>query len=415
MSKVFNKLIAFKSTEEWFLLSAYFMSFSFSLTPFLSSLALTIFIIFSLPNFQRPSKSNLIISDVVLLGFLFLLYVLFLSLTPSLDRALKLTYRILPIFIIPIIIFYTNLHLKINYNSLKKYFIIGVVISCILSLAVGIINSIQYSSFEYLFYFKICEFLHIHPTYFALYILSAIHFIFKIQDNFILRNKIWITILFLLFIFLLQSKIALIVLVSYSMFVLIYFKKNRIKTIVFMVLFWCLFIIGLCFKENRFNEFFIKREAIEIGNLKEDGVSQRAWLWNEAYRQIKKRPLMGYGLGSQSTIFKWNAHKNILENEMSYSNSRAVGIISELNLHNQFIQVFYELGFLGISFYIISIILLVINAIKMGNQDFLVIISFFLIFMLTENLHERQMGIYFYSFIISLLYFEMKKVDYDSK
>lgn len=416
MKDRFKNILAFFGSKKTFLFFTYCLSFSFSLTPFISSLTLIIFCFFSLFHLQKPTKAFFVFSDIVLLSFLFLLYTFSLNFTSFPERAIDLTYRITPIFILPILICFTNLPLKVNYSILKKYFILGIIISCFISLFASLYNYIKSDDIKYFFYYKLGEFLHIHPTYFSLFILTAIHFLINQKDFFLKRNRLWITALFVIIIFLLQSKIAIILLVLYFLFTLIFLKKSNIKFIAFLIsLVLLIIIVALKLKDNRYHEFFKERESIDIGNQMEDGVSQRLWLWSEAYNQLKEKPLFGYGLGSQHSIFRWNVEKYILENKIPFNYSRAIKSISKLNLHNQYIQTFYELGIVGGLLYVLSIVLIIARAFKRRKYEFLIIFSLYMSFMMTENLLDRQMGIYFYAFIISLLYFDKEEMGYNNK
>lgn len=405
----FIKKVSFLTSSKVFLYITYAFSFSISLTPFVSSLMLSSFLVLSIFHIKMKRNNSFEYKAVIFLFILFILYLLSLMFTPYFERGIKLAYKIFPIIIIPNIIYLTNLNQKLNYVSFKIFFVLGIITSCIISLFSGLYNLIIYEDIQYLFYYRLCGFLHLHPTYYSLYVITALHLVRGIQNNLVNKYKICIIILFLIFIFLLQSKIALIALVLY--FGIIFFKlkskslifKNHIMLLMMVVF---VFIISLRLDYNRFADFFKPRTSIEIGNESEDGIYQRLWLWNEAKDQIKEKPWFGYGVGSQNKIFNWKIQKKILSSQNSYTYSRASKNISKLNLHNQYLQIFYELGIIGGILFLLSIIFVILKALKTNKTDFLFVYSFFLIFMLTENLFERQMGIYFYAFILSLLYFE---------
>lgn len=358
------------------------------------------------------------LNDVFFLATLFFIYLLNFVTNPIIDRALQLTYRVLPIFLVPLLMYLTNFHLKLDYDKLKKSFVMGIVVSCSMSIIIGLFNFIKLGDVHVLFYYELGDFLHIHPTYYALFILTAIHFL--INENTIFNNRIKITLIlfFIVFLFLLQVKIAFFGLFFYVLFYLfLYKRKSFLKKgfLISLLLFITLASIGSQFEFNRFNEIFMNRNSIELGNNNEDGVYQRLWLWREANRQIKEKPLLGYGLGAQKSIFKWKAEKYNLETNVSNEYAIAAKQISKLNLHNQYLQVIYELGIVGGLFYFGSIIMLIINGLRHKKIDFIIIYSYFLLFQLTENLFERQMAIYFYAFMITLLYLEKNGLQDSNK
>ena len=353
---------------------------------------------------------------VILYFSLFLMYLLYMFIPPFFERGITLVYRILPILILPNIIYFTSLHEKLNYKVFKRLYVLGIITSITISLIGGTYNSVVHDNIQHLFYYELCSVLHLHPTYYSLYVITALHFVRSEENRLIKEYKNWIIILFLIFIFLLQTKIALISLIVYCIIILPKLKRtNLMSRKHFAVLMTFILIISLKLDYNRFNEFFKHRTTVEIGNQLEDGVSQRIWLWAEAINQIKERPWFGYGLGSQDTIFKWKVEKKLLSSQDSYSYINASKNISKLNFHNQYLQIFYELGNIGGVLFLLSIIFVLVKAVKTNKKDFLNIYIFFLFFMLTENLLERQMGVYFYAFILSCLYFEKGLFSVDNK
>ena len=102
-------------------------------------------------------------------------------------------------------------------------------------------------------------------------------------------------------------------------------------------------------------------------------------------------------------------------NQGAYNYSIATKEIASKNLHNQYVQTIYELGFVGGFVYLISIVVLLWKGYKNKKSDFLLVFGFFLLFLITENLLERQLGIYFYAFIVTLLFFEKDLAMENSK
>lgn len=398
--------------EKAFLWSTYLLAGTFALSPFLSSMAL---ILFCLSGFFHIEKSNYyknLLSIITLLSFLFIMYFMGLFFSPYQERAIQLVIRTSPIFFVPIIVAITKLHQKINYNHLMQSFVIGILISCVISLVVAIIAAISSGDITYLFYYNLGEFLHIHPTYYSLFVMVSIYFLVLIKESVLSKYKGWLFSLFFVFIFLLQTKIALIVLILYAVFLFFDFKQNKVVKKQFFIPLVCLVLAAFFITtiyESRFKELLIERQKVEIGNFEEDGVSQRAWLWREALEQIKEKPIFGYGLGAQHSLFRLKVEKKILARESQYNYSHAAKKISNLNLHNQFLQIFYEFGIFGISVFTLSVLLLYIVAYRNGNREYLVVHIIFMTFLITENLLDRQMGIYFYAFMLPLLFWRRQQ------
>ena len=161
-----------------------------------------------------------------------------------------------------------------------------------------------------------------------------------------------------------------------------------------------LFLIPASFKKAK--QIFPETEdySVLIGTNAEDGITQRVWLWGTAIDHVKERPVLGFGLKSQQALFKWKVHKQILETENDPAYDKAALQVAGLNLHNQYLQIFYEAGIMGLSIFLLSIVLAFRVAIRLKNKLFIFIYATFLVFLFTENLMDRQMGIYFYSFMM---------------
>lgn len=340
---------------------------------------------------------------------IFLMYVVSFFFSPYTERALELILRIAPTFIFPVLIYYSKLHHKIDYSLLKNYFLLGVIVSCSVSLFASLINSFLEKDFQYLFYYNLGKTLHIHPTYYSLFVLTAIHFNLTNQNKFMLKYKLCISSLLFLMIFLLQSKIALVVFMGYALFIVtankLSFRNNK-ELYIPLTLIILIIALSSSLNKNRFNEFFKSSGIAEIGTFQENGIAQRLWLWNEAIDQIKQSPLIGFGIGAQNKKFKWEVEKKTLNNNFSLAHTKAIKRISLLNLHNQYLQILYDLGIVGLSLFVFFVIQALILGFKNKNISFVIVFLYFTTFLWTENLLDRQAGVYFYSIILPLLYFE---------
>lgn len=405
-------------SDRYLAVMAYILAFSFALWPFVVSLSFILFGFLAIFHLRKPNHQVVKPVHVMLFGALFLLYVVALPLTPTIDRALVLVHRISPIFLVPLLIYLTRLHKILNFKTLKFFFVVGLLVSCTLSLIVAVIKVISLGDLSSLFYYKLAAFWHLHPTYYSLFILTAIHFLMNHQNTYLRRFKTSILLFFGVIIFLLQVKIAVIGLFIYMLVYLAVYRKGSFKKrklVLPAILLLLLMIIGSQLEVNRFGELFENRSTIEIGNSNEDGVHQRFWLWEQAFLQLREKPLLGFGLGSQNSIFRWKVEKENLLNQDSYNYSIATKEIASKNLHNQYVQTLYELGFVGGVVYLASIVVLLWKGYKNKKSDFLLVFGFFLLFLITENLLERQLGIYFYAFIVTLLFFEKDLAMENSK
>ena len=280
--------------------------------------------------------------------------------------------------------------------------------SCVISLAYGIYRYAIDQNFDHLLYFDFGSLMHLHPSYYSLYILTALILLFTTEINYALTYKIIIYFILTICVFLLQSKLSILLfflLLVIATLISIKKKRHNISVLFFLTLL-VLFVTSLNYGENRVNELLKKRDSKDIGSFKEDGVSQRIWLWNTALDHIKERPFFGYGLGSREKIFKWKVEKSILMNDYNPAYNKAIKSISKWNLHNNYLQILYEFGIVGLAFFVFMCIRLVVLGFLHKKWTFLTIYGIFLLFLFVEVALNRQMGIYFYAFIIPMLFFQ---------
>jgi O-antigen ligase len=292
---------------------------------------------------------------------------------------------------------------KIILDKTLRFYVFGVGTSMALSLLIAFRNYIITADSSVFTYYELSETLSLHPTYFSLFILSGMILIVSKLIESKIFNSVFLFISLVLII-LLQSRIAifgLLIVIIYG----IISANNR-----FSLLFFLCFFSLLIFSLNNTNS--LKNRLIEIssfnyikgdiGSLDENGVNQRSWLWINSFNQIKEAPFLGYGLGSQANYFRWKVEKELLTQDKSLNLKIAESSLSENNLHNQYLQFFYESGVLGFFFFLTGFLILFVYLFRRKQYAQLLILIVFLIFMLTENLLQRQMGIFFYSFIFSL-------------
>ncbi|MFD2563564.1 O-antigen ligase family protein [Aquimarina rubra] len=396
--------------EKAFNLSAYFYAFSIALFPFLSSVALGVFIAASIFLLIKEKKwfGESIHGGLLLFSVLFFMYVIYVPFSLEINRGFKIISRILPIVVIPILISIPRIANKLKRLNISVAFILGVTLSCLVSLLLALITFFKTGNdFSSFFYYNLSSYMHLHPTYYSLYILCAI---ILLKDDTLplitLRFKLSIALLFTIFLILLETKMAILI---FFLLISIFLIKSfgNWKGIFAVALLFSL-VLGITYSTNynlRVKELFKDRESLNIGNFEEDGVSQRIWLWTKTVDQIKEKPLLGYGVESQKTIFRWKIEKELLKDELvDFSFAEAAKRIATKNLHNQYLQILYEFGLVGLFLFLISVLFLFFLALKRKNYVFLSVYIIFLLFLITENLLYRQMGIYFYSFMLPYLF-----------
>ena len=209
------------------------------------------------------------------------------------------------------------------------------------------------------------------------------------------------------------AKLTLLGVILISLFLgyILSIKKRRIRVkeiliLLFTILIGVAVLLQIKTIKNRVNEItelrglegfqkvrdgiFIEEEDINQFN----GTSLRLTLWYLGVKTLREegKLIQGLSAGDRKDVMNQKYFETGL-NPWYY----------DYNLHNQFVQTFVELGLVGLTIYLVLIVLLFIKAIKDRNWLLTVFLSAFVIFQMTESVLERNKGIVFFIFIIMLL------------
>ena len=313
--------------------------------------------------------------------------------------------RILPMLLVPLLILFADKESIPARQALKSWFIYGMLISAGFAIILSFFSFLRTGSTEVFTYYDLAENMKLHPTYYSLFSLTALYFLWSGGFNTIFR--LLGTSVLILLILLLQSKIAFFILILLIVLhVLLYWKsfKTRAIMIIALVLISVLFTVKFSGRISKDLKGLVQYDETLIGTLEENGITQRVWLLKEAIPQIADKPILGYGLKSQRTLFGWKVHKKGLRENISPAYREASWIIAKLNMHNQYLQILYEGGIVGLFMFVFPLVMIAINAYKAQNWIYLIAHMVFILILVTENLLDRQMGIYYYAVFLPLLY-----------
>jgi O-antigen ligase len=257
----------------------------------------------------------------------------------------------------------------------------------------GVRDSFVYSNLSWSF----------HPSYFAMYLSFAIAIIAELlyfnDEEFKWKGKLMLVLLVLYFfviIFLLSSRagiVSLLIIVILYVLLLVS-RKGMIKPGLVLIL-----VSALCFY-GAFNLFpYAKSRIARTGDstlLKEQvgSTAERLSVWRTAVPIIKQNFLFGVGTGDvKDELLKSYREQNL-----------QVILMHELNAHNQFIQTFIALGFIGFLVLILNFILPGIGALRSKHFLYFVFLIIFCFNNLVESMLETQAGVVFYAFINTLFF-----------
>jgi O-antigen ligase len=392
---------SFKNSD----ISLFLFAFCITSFPAVASISLILFVLggVKIYNKNRPKLLPKLLVPFILL---YLIYLVGLIYSNNIEYGLKIILKISALLIIPITFLLRGSVSIKEVELTKKYFVLGTFSWCGLALIISIASYFINGKLDLFTYYGLAEVLHLHPTYQSFYILASLFFLPMLPS--IKKNyKIIIYLFLLIFLFLLQSRIAYLSLIILSFHqIFLYTKKKSMALLLILVP----LLIGLFIYLNpltqRLSELKnIKYSIDEVGTIQENGINQRLWLWQNAVAQIRNSPYVGFGLGSQKSHFRWVIEKDLLFNSYNNQYTQSAKNLSKINLHNQYLQYLYEFGTFGLAVFLI--VLIIIGKLLYNKRLFgeILIFSIFSIFMLTENMLDRQMGIYVFTFLISLFIF----------
>ena len=177
------------------------------------------------------------------------------------------------------------------------------------------------------------------------------------------------------------------------------FRTKKISTkIIIIVLFFITFFISISYfpnLERRFRELKIKTTYTKINPNNSSSI--RIGIYDCVIKTIAKKPILGYGLGvtPQRKCYE-NVSKHL--NKFNY------------NSHNQYLGYFLIAGFIGFLVLFGFLLFHFKNSIYRKNDLYFILIFFFSITMLVENILERQSGIILFIFLMNL--FEYSPITY---
>ena len=312
----------------------------------------------------------------------------------GLDLQIKLTFLLLPIIL-------SSFQIDaIFINKIRRYFIGGVLVSCIYLLIIAFARYLKNGQLSVFFYSELSSSM-MHPTYFSLYLNAALLFVFHEMILSIHRRTIWMgaafMIVFFSMIILLAARTAeATALISVLVMIVLYWKKKGSYRFIYPLLF--VFVMSSILQivilkySNRFAQVEVAVEnTIASTNESFNSTTGRIEIWRETISLLPDYWLLGTGTGDVKDVL----NKEYQENDFAY------GYEKSLNAHNQYLQSFLALGIIGLLLFILTIITpwLMRNS---YHPLLLMLLFIFALNCLTESMLEAQRGAIFFALMISI-------------
>ena len=272
---------------------------------------------------------------------------------------------------------------------------------------IAVIKCIQNSDSSYLFYHKLSNNLgDLNAIYLSVFVSFGISFFLLKKE----KSKVEVFYLIFLGLFLILLSSKLIIAVTLLLAFLYFMKRKKLrrvklKEVLFISGIIILFLVASSNLSKRVKVEFEKTKINEVLVTKDFG---HVYLWTgvalrlfqtKAFVEILKeqgKMFFGFGLNnSQKSLNDKYKEYNLYPGFMNY------------NYHNQYIQVFAELGILGLSILLWILFSILKDAIILRNYFLLSFIILILVVCITESFLWRQRGMVF--FISIALLFSKRK------
>lgn len=279
-----------------------------------------------------------------------------------------------------------------NSHKLLISFIVGLLIACIACLSSALIAYSQSGDLNVFFYYQLTQIINSHPTYLAYYLIFSITYIVYIlyYGNVRTNKKAWISILIFFFLMLVLTggKTAYVsVLMIFSFFILKFLLEEitKEKKIVFSVI---LILLISLFVSNSINTF-------DVELSQQNDYWERLILWESAIL-ANPNPIVGVGTGD---------YKDAL-NAYYQSHGMEEFAKGSFNSHNQFIQVYFSNGLIGLMALIFLIGRPLYLSIRSQNTLGILLIFPFIIYGVTEVFLGRYQGVVFFALLHQIVIYQ---------
>jgi O-antigen ligase len=270
-------------------------------------------------------------------------------------------------------------------------FALGMVVASLICLVRAFTSYLETGDWSVFFYSRFTQIIDSHPTYFAYYLIFAITYgLYSLYYDLPKKFTTWGILLILFFFVILlltggqTSFISL--LLTFSFFVSKYLldqKTKRTSMVAMLVLSLSIGWFGLTFLFQNSDLF----RSISDQN----DYWERMSLWESAIR-ANSNPWFGVGTGDY----------NLILNEYYRSHDMANFASENMNAHNEFIQMYFSNGLVGL----VALLLILSRPLYLAvrYQNLLAILLYFpfIVYGITEVFLGRYQGVVFLSFVHQL-------------
>lgn len=343
--------------------------------------------------------------NILFLGF-YILCLCSLFWTNNLETTKEGLIRFLSYLTIPVAFILNNTKIRSNviFNAFSK----SLVVYGVYALALGVLKAIQNKDIGYLFYHKLSNNLsNMNAIYLSVFMSFGIAYFLNKK----IKSKLDVSCIIFLSLFLILLSSKTIITITLFLSLTLIFKKFKFKKIslenkvIIVVGFLVLSIASLNFL-NRFKSEFDTTKIGEVLHKKDFG---HVYLWSGLGLRIFQIKAFTEILVEQNNFFLGsglnNSQKSLNEKYLEYN---LYPDFLNYNYHNQYVQIFAELGIVGLGLLLLIVFLILKDGIKHKNYFLISFIILILVVCITESFLWRQRGMVFF-ITITLLFDQRKK------
>lgn len=400
----------------------YVFAFSLPFYRFLSTYALGIWIlvfILQLFHFKKPNLKPLL-SFIIIMWLFFLLH--FIGITYSANTKEAWTDIILkiPFLIMPFLFLFSIDDIKKNLHRILLSFVAGNFVASLICIVAACIRSLSFTNGTWVFDAELMNHnysfwemlanggnnfmyeplsIFIHTGYFSLYLVFSVLIIIDFLKKGVIgktRNTkiLWgcLIVFFSIMIYLIFSRAGQIayftMLFSYMLYLIFHGGKKILKTAILFVITF-LGIIIMSHNERMQNSY---RDIKNLFSGEITNNNDRLVIWSVSLDIIKNNFISGVGTGDTKDVLFENYRQNHMEEAVK----------EKLNVHNQYLETSIQFGIIGFSLLFSLFIFMLWKAIKKQHIILLLFMVINGIFFFFETALNRQAGIFFFVFFLSL-------------
>jgi O-antigen ligase len=311
------------------------------------------------------------------------------------------------LLLLPLVFYLIDQDIAAKSIQLFKSYFLGLCVAGLYCIG-GATVSYFFDGSNNFFYSKLGSYIHIHPTYFSLYLIIAISFfmiaIRKNQLSQIERRIGWLaTVFFSVLIVLLSSRsqwVNYVLIVPVLLFPLLQDRIGRVKaavSFIFAGLFFAFSIYMIPATNKRLMDLFRLNdttEKVQVQNV-------RYQTWDASLELFKASPIVGVG------IQNLQREQLLMYEQLNYERP----LREKYNAHNQYLDLLAGAGLIPLIFWLVCLFWQRPVNKNLQAYYFTALILFLLSF-LTESMLETARGVMLFSFIMGLLMVSMKRKPY---